>query len=668
MAAEAVFQGLSLDAVAPQQVASWQQFALIARSFGPGVWLLFSLTYSRGNYREFLHRWRFPLLVALCLPIVVGGAAAYGVPLFGLQTAVDLNGGKIWVLRLSGPTQILNTLFLIAIVLILMNLERTFRSAVGTMRWRIKFLIIGLGIIFGVRFYTRSQVLLFSGYDLGLLNIETGGLLIGCLLMAAAYVRSGFSEIDVYPSRTVLQTSVTVLLAGSYLFVVGVMARVLAYFGGAANLPVQAFLVLLALAALAVLLLSERFRQKLRLFVSRHFKRPQHDFRQIWTRSTQRLSAVQDEKKLSLISAHLISDVFNTLSVSVWLLDQSRERLNCIASTGGAQDDRAFDRAVEISPEEMTSLAMFKDSKPFNLERAEKNWREGLQKIGAGRFRVGENRIAMPLRAADQSVGLIVLADRVNGVPYTPEEMDLLKCLGDDLAASLLNLRLTRETLEQKELEAFQTMSAFFIHDLKNAASTLGLTLQNLPDHFDDPAFREDALRGIKVSVDRINHMITRLSAFRHELRIKLTEIDLNLLTKEIVKSLNGSVTAEIVSKLASLPLVLADREQIGSVITNLILNARDAVGSDGRITIETKRLGEWITLSVSDNGCGMTAEFMKNSLFRPFQTTKKKGLGVGMFQAKIIVEAHSGNIQVKSEPGTGTTFQLALPANPKAK
>src|SRR5262249_87333 len=415
MAAEALFQGLSLEAVAPEHVASWQQFALIARSFGPGVWLLFSVTYSRGNYRDFLRRWRFPLLVASCLPLIVGAAAAYGVPLIGLQTVVDPNsGGELWVLVLSGLAKILNTLFLVAIVLILMNLERTFRSAVGTMRWRIKFLVVGLGIIFGVRFYTRSQVLLFSGYDLGLLNIETGALLIGCLLMAAAYLRSGFSEIDVYPSRTILQTSVTVLLAGSYLFVVGVMARVLAHFGGVANLPVQAFLVLLALAALAVLLLSERLRQKLRLFVSRHFKRPQHDFRQIWTRSTQELSALQDEKKLCSMSAHLISEIFNTLSVSVWLLGESRERLSCIASTSGSEQGYLSGPGVEISSEEIGSLPLFNNSKPFDLEKAEKNWRAGLQKIGAGRFRAGKNRIGMPLRAADQSVGLLVLADRVN--------------------------------------------------------------------------------------------------------------------------------------------------------------------------------------------------------------------------------------------------------------
>ena len=99
-------------------------------------------------------------------------------------------------------------------------------------------------------------------------------------------------------------------------------------------------------------------------------------------------------------------------------------------------------------------------------------------------------------------------------------------------------------------------------------------------------------------------------------------------------------------------------------MITNLLLNARDALGPRGEITIETSQRNSWAILSVVDNGCGMSPAFVKASLFRPFQTTKKKGLGIGMFQSKMIVEAHRGKIQVESEPGAGTTFRVMLPLN----
>ena len=662
LAIEALFDGISVNQLLPEKVSFWQSLALLARSFVPGVWLVFSLTYSRGNYREFLARWRFVVVAFFLLPVAVAALWFHSELVHVKSYFEPIEPGGGWRLSFGSGAKALNGLFLIATVLILMNLERTFRSAVGTMRWRIKFLILGLGVLFAARFYTRTEALIFSGHDLGLINIETGALLIGCALIAAAYFRSGFSEIDVYPSRVVLQTSMTVLLAGSYLFIVGVLARIVAHFGGAANFPVEAFLVLLGIATLAVLLISDRVRQNVQLFVSRHFKRPQHDFRQIWTRFTRSMSAVLDEFGLCATSSRLISEIFNALSVSVWLLDEQQGRLIQVSSTLQSEREQAGNPVVELSAGELNSIELNKLSRPFELEEAKEKWTESLKGISAVRFRTGGNRICVPLRAGDHWLGIVVLADRVSGVRYTVEEMDLLKCIGDDVAASLLNLRLTKEITEKKEMEAFQTMSAFFIHDLKNAASTLGLMLQNLPLHFDDPAFREDALRGIGGTADRINHLISRLSALRHELRLTPTEVDLNLLVSETLRDLNGAPRAEIVTEFDELPKIIADREQLRSVVTNLLLNARDAVGPGGRITVETRQLDGWVTLSVSDNGCGMSPAFLKDSLFRPFHTTKKEGLGVGMFQAKMIIEAHRGSIRVESKVGSGTTFHVMLP------
>jgi len=226
----------------------------------------------------------------------------------------------------------------------------------------------------------------------------------------------------------------------------------------------------------------------------------------------------------------------------------------------------------------------------------------------------------------------------------------------------LLNLRLTDELMLAKELEAFQTMSAFFVHDLKNATSSLSLTLQNLRVHFDDPQFRADALRGIANTLNRINMHIGRLSVLRKKLELKPVELDLNQLVIETLENLNGVPGVELTKEFHPLPKVLVDREQIQNVMTNLLLNAREAVGTNGRIRVETNQRDGRAVVSVADNGCGMSPDFLRDSLFRPFQTTKKKGLGIGMFQSKMIVEAHRGNIEVESEPGKGTKFGVVLP------
>src|SRR4030095_2416229 len=302
-------------------------------------------------------------------------------------------------------------------------------------------------------------------------------------------------------------------------------------------------------------------------------------------------------------------------------------------------------------------------TKPFDLEKAKGYYAEVLRQISFSQFRTEGNPVCVPLCAGSHCMGLAILADRVGGTPYTVEELDLLKCMGDQIAVGLLNLRLTDEITRGKELEAFQAMSAFFVHDLKNAASTLSLTLQNLPAHFDDPLFRQDMLRGIGQTADRINAVISRLSALKH-LELNLAEVDLNLVVDDALKALNGTANIKVLKDLRLQPKVRLDRDQFGSVITNLLLNAREAVGPQGEVRIETMQNDNWAVVSISDNGCGMSQAFLKSSLFRPFHSTKKKGLGIGMFQSKMIVEAHRGRITVDSEAAVGTTFRVMLPLN----
>jgi signal transduction histidine kinase len=207
-------------------------------------------------------------------------------------------------------------------------------------------------------------------------------------------------------------------------------------------------------------------------------------------------------------------------------------------------------------------------------------------------------------------------------------------------------------------------MAAFFVHDLKNAASTLNQMLQNLPVHYDDPEFRADALRGISKTVTHINRLISRLGLLRHELKIEAVPADLNELVDHVLTGIERSPGFVLTKEIQPLPKVSFDRDQMHKVITNLVLNATEAVPAGGSVRVATSQENGWAVLSVTDNGCGMSPDFLAQSLFRPFQTTKKNGLGIGMFQSKMIIEAHGGRIAVQSEAGKGTTFRVFLRAN----
>ena len=286
LALESFFGGMSLLTPRAEDGTYWQSLVILAKSFLPGFWLAFSLTYSRGNYLEFLTRWRLFLAAAFVIP--VGLALVFRLELVHLLPLGENGQGWGWSFGQAGRT--VNVLCLIAAVMALNNLEKTFRSALGTMRWRIKYLILGLAVILAGRIYSLSQDMLYAAHDVTLTDFESVALLVGCALMTIAYLRDGFSAIDVYPSHSVLQGTITLVLAGGYLFGVGMLAQFVAYLGGAESFRIQAFLVLLAIVMLSVLLLSERLKQGIGRFVSRHFKRPQHDFRQVWMLFTRRMS------------------------------------------------------------------------------------------------------------------------------------------------------------------------------------------------------------------------------------------------------------------------------------------------------------------------------------------------------------------------------------------
>ena len=281
---------------------------------------------------------------------------------------------------------------------------------------------------------------------------------------------------------------------------------------------------------------------------------------------------------------------------------------------------------------------------------------------------------------------MILLGDRVSGMNLSTQEVDLLKCIGGHVAASLLNVRLARKLLQTRELETFRTMSAFFVHDLKNAASTLNLMLRNLPSHFDDPAFRQDTLRGLGTMSAHINQLIARLGQVRDDLQTRPVMADFNGLVARAVAEAEMTPDIVVHTDLRPLPEMPLDEEKIKTVVTNLVINSREAVtarfrradtthftrapGADpapfpsrhGEIRIATRQQDRFLVLSVSDNGCGMEPQFVQLSLFRAFQTTKKNGLGIGLFQSRAIIEAHGGRIEVESEPGIETVFRVYLP------
>jgi putative PEP-CTERM system histidine kinase len=634
---------LALDESYQWQLVQHGLFTLV-----PGTFLIFSLSFARQKYREYLSQWKIIIAAFFAIPITT----------FIISRPAPAMSG---IIPLDYSGKIYYAFILLASVIILANLERTLRASTGRIRWQIKFIFLGVGTLCMAWVYTSSQALIYSAFDTSLYFLHTAALLIASVLLGWGLLRSSFLNVDVYLSRTTLQYSLTALLASIYLLILGLLAFRVRFFHSSRSLSMDALIILIALALLAILLLSDRIQERLKRIVTRHFRRPLYDYRKAWMEITESTNALVGFEDLCGAVARIISKTFSILSVNIWLCDEKQESLILAGSTVFTPS-QAVD--LERSGGMILNLlgTLEKSTLPIDLNKKMFEWAEEIMKAKPEFFADYKMRYILPLKSGGQLVGIVTLNDdRVGKAPLSIEDSDLLNAYAAQLAARILQLRLSENLRKAQEIEAFQNVSTFFVHDLKNLASRLSLTMQNLPAYFDNPEFRNDALKLIGESAAKIDDTISRLSSLRR-IEIKPVPMDLNLLMENVLSDFERSSRFRCERDFGKLPLIPLDSEQMQKVATNLILNAYDAIKQQGHIQIATVVKDHQVLWTVTDNGCGISRQYMEKMLFRPFQSTKKRGLGIGLYQSRMIVEAHRGKIEVESEESIGTTFRVILP------
>ncbi len=656
---EQIFTILATNAVILEKVLFWSNLSLPCAAVTPGLWLFFTYSLARPNGKD---RKDVPTLVRwLVLPVL-------GLPLFlvfsfwnSFFSGYPVHQPPIGSLIRLGPGGHVFHLFLIlGSTVVLAGLERTFRAAVGQARWEMKFLLLGLGSIFAIRIYTSSQSLLFSAVATKQQIVEAAALLVAIGLMTVSLRRVRIFRFGLHLSKTLLTQSITVVLVGVYLLSAGVLVQLIGFLGWEPSLPLDVLLFFLALVVLGVLLLSDRLRQTVRLFASRHLRQPNYDYRQVWTQFAKRTASAGAVDELTRRVADFVSETFQILSVTVWLVPEGDSRLVPAATTSSNLEERRREASTESMKEVLARLRRV--NKIVDLEG--RGWSNQLRRQILECLDGEDLRYLVPLWTQGRFLGVVTLGDAVRRRVLSVEDFDLLQVVAHQAASSLLNLQLAERLQQARQLEAFQQMSAFFVHDLKNLASRLSLTMQNLPLHFDNPEFREDALQAISHSLERISSLTGHLSLIREGMELNCSPADLNQILRSVISELSGNLGCTIIETLdGALPQTRLDVQQIQKVVTNLLLNASEASPKGGKIRVGTHLSNGSVMLTVQDKGEGMSAEFIQNRLFHPFETTKKNGIGIGLFHSKTIVEAHQGRIEVESQQGEGSTFRVLLPA-----
>jgi len=251
------------------------------------------------------------------------------------------------------------------------------------------------------------------------------------------------------------------------------------------------------------------------------------------------------------------------------------------------------------------------------------------------------------------------------------QSSDDARALADNINVMTEQMRaqVAREA-ESRQFDSFVRISAMLTHDLKNAIEGLSLTVSNMERHFDNEQFRIDAMKGLTNATDKLKAIVARLSRPVSSLsgeHKRPTKTDLVPILKRTIAMTAEPVRGQhtIQTSLPDSLFALADAARIEEVIENLLLNAIEAMeGKSGTLRVEAGEDANGApTFSVSDTGPGMTPTFIEKRLFRPFATTKKNGIGLGLYTCREVIRATGGTIDVQSVEGAGTTFRVVLPS-----
>ncbi len=270
----------------------------------------------------------------------------------------------------------------------------------------------------------------------------------------------------------------------------------------------------------------------------------------------------------------------------------------------------------------------------------------------------------VPVAALDTLVGLLVVGPEVSGKPFGVDDRDLLAAVAAQAGALLLNARLSQEASEGRELQVLARLSAFVAHDLKNMVSMLSMLVDNAKAHMAKPAFQADAIRTLGDVTGKMRTLLATLASPGSRKGGELRSISLAPTVETWMHEIGAQAPARIhiETRLGWTPDVQVDPEQLRSVLQNLVLNGIEAISEEGTILVETFQENGQATLTVTDTGRGMTQEFIQRKLFKPFQSTKPRGLGIGLYQCRHLIQGFGGTLTAESQEGKGTRMVVRLP------
>ena len=628
---------LALTASSP---LSWKRFSLYAESLLPLTWILCSLTFARqaSSWKIGRINWLIIVLTALLctVPLVF--------PLNAIIFAPDFPQERILFLNTVGL--IFYICLMAGLVFSLTNFEATLVNASPDALWRIKLELIGFSAIVAVLTFYYSQALLFRTINMNFLVVRSFLYVVASSLIAfSRLIRSGLGHVEI--SRHTTGISLVLLAFGAYLISIGFLEEGMDHFGVSFHRTAAISFVFLVGIGLLILLLSYKVRRRVKVAIHKNFFHNKYDYRNQWLQFTEQISTARtgDELFHRILTAYC--DTFGFSAAALFLYDMNRRGYSMAA---------CFEMdAIEDVIEPRNSLVRFMEERKWVFS-VKDNYPE-ITGQNARFLCDSQVSFVVPLFDGSHLEGFIILGKVLNDEEiYIYEDFDLMKTIARQATMAIMHQKLSEQMARSREIEAIGKLSTFIAHDLKNLVANLSLIVQNAARHMHNPDFQSDMLKSLGNTVSKMQKLIGTLKNLKDK-ELNLQTVDLLQLATKTSQLIMGHQVA--VS--GSPETARVDEVEMQNVIMNLIINGIEASQPGTPIAIEVGRRDSGPFIRVIDHGCGMSTDYIRSELFKPFRTTKNHGLGIGMYQCQQVVRAHGGIIEVNSTEGVGSEFTILL-------
>ena len=518
-------------------------------------------------------------------------------------------------------------------------------GAGGRTRWAIALApaaLWTLDLIALVADYAASD----SGWAYGLRGMALG--LVGALLAIGLHRADQW---NLRVSRMVALQSLSFVAAGLYLVFVAGGAAAIAHLGG--SRVVQTVFIFAATTTALAALSSPHLRAWLRVKLAKHFYRHRYDYRAEWIRFTDTLGSSDASLQGRIVKA--VADLTESPGGLLMVPGGSGLEIAAAWRWEGAEvhpgDGADALLAHLAATRRVIELDVVREGKADAVDAAAvPDWLRGAD----------DGWVIVPLPHGERLAGIVLLARPPIERPLDWEDFDLLKIAGRQVASHLAENRAQEALAEAQRFDEFNRRFAFILHDIKNLVSQLSLVARNAERHADNPEFRADMVATLNESAGRMNALLAKLSQHHQAKGEPMVTIALYPLAERIAAQRKGQHPVTLSGDASA--TATGDPARIEQILSHLIQNAIDASPANEAILLRVGDDGAAVTIDVVDRGAGMSASFVRDRLFKPFDSTKPGGFGIGAFEARQLAATMHGRLDVHSREGEGTRFRLTLP------